>query len=73
MKLIYCSGFPEIYAKLEMDGEVSMPLVQVHSAIYMKLIWCRGFSEMYTLLQEDRGVSLPWVHMYSTIYKTYLV
>ena len=32
MKLIWCSGFPEIYAQLE-GGQVCLPLVYVHSAI----------------------------------------
>ena len=34
VKLMQCSGFPEIYARLEGVGGVSLPWVYVHSAIY---------------------------------------
>ena len=40
VNLIWCSGFPEIYAQLE-EG-VCLPLVYVHSSI-VKPIWCSGF------------------------------
>ena len=33
MKLIWCNGFPEIYAGLE-EGDVDLSLVYVHCAIY---------------------------------------
>ena len=33
VKLIQCSGFPEIYARLEERGGVSLPSVYVHSSI----------------------------------------
>ena len=33
MKLIWCSGFPEIYAQLEEGAGVHLPWVYVHSAI----------------------------------------
>ena len=31
--LIWCSGFPEVYAQLEEGGGVSLPWVNVHSVI----------------------------------------
>ena len=34
MKLMQCSGFPEIYACLQEEIGVSLPWVYVHSAIY---------------------------------------
>ena len=34
MKLFWCSGFPEIYARLGEGVGVSLPWVYVHSAIY---------------------------------------
>ena len=33
VKLIWCSGFPGIYALLEERGGVSLPWVYVHSAL----------------------------------------
>ena len=33
MKLIWCSGFPEVYAGLEEGGGVSLPWVYVPSSI----------------------------------------
>ena len=54
MKLISCSGFPEIYAQLKEGGGVSLPWVYVHSVIYLKLIWYSGFPEIHAQL-EDRG------------------
>ena len=46
MKLFWCSGFPEIYARLEEGVGVSLPWVYVHSAIY-ETFWCSGFPEIY--------------------------
>ena len=37
MKLIWCSGFPEIYAQLEEGGGVNLPWVYVHCVIYEHL------------------------------------
>ena len=34
IKLIWCSGFPEIYARWEEGGGISLPWVYVYSAIY---------------------------------------
>ena len=34
MKLILCSGFPEIYTQLEERGGVNLPWVYVHCAVY---------------------------------------
>ena len=35
MKLIWCNGFPDIYAQLEQGHGVNLPWVYVHCAIYM--------------------------------------
>ena len=42
VKLIWCSGFPEIYAQLEEGVGVSLPWVYLHSAIYetFSISWC---------------------------------
>ena len=42
MKLIWCSGFPEIYGQLRGGGGVSLPWVYVHSAICENLFECSG-------------------------------
>ena len=34
MKLMWCNGFPEIYARLEEGWGVNLPWVYVHCAIY---------------------------------------
>ena len=40
MKLIWCDGFPEIYAQLEEGVVVNLPWVYVHCAIYETyLVW----------------------------------
>ena len=50
-KLICCSGFAEIYARLEEKVESVchgyMCILQ-----YVKLIWCSGFAEIYAQLEE---------------------
>ena len=57
MKLIWCSGFPEIYAQLEEGVGVNLPWIYVHSAIYetylvswfsrSMLNWRRGLGSIY--------------------------
>ena len=48
MKLIWCNGFPEIYARLkEGVGSVCHGYMCIVLYIYIKLIWCNGFSEIY--------------------------
>ena len=34
MKLIWCNGFPEMYAQLEEGVGVNLPWVYVHCALY---------------------------------------
>ena len=34
MKLIWCNGFPDIYAQLEEGVGVNLPWVYMHCAIY---------------------------------------
>ena len=54
MKLIKCSGLPEIYAQLE-EG-VCLPNMSImFILLYMKLIWCKGFPEIYAQLKEGAG------------------
>ena len=60
VKLIQCSGFPEIYAQLG----VCLP------SVYVELIQCSGFPDVYAQLEEGPGVSLPWVYAHSAICET---
>ena len=66
-KLIWCSGFPEIYAQLE-EGVVSAYHWYMCILLYVKLIWCSGFPKIYAPLEEG---ALVYVH--SAICETYLV
>ena len=54
MKLIWCNGFPEIYAQLEEEGAESICHGYMCIVLYMKLIWCNGFPEIYAWLEEGR-------------------
>ena len=69
MKLIWCNGFPEIYAQLEEGrwGQSTMGICAL-CYIYMKLIWCNGFPEIYAQLEKGDGVNLPWVYVHCAIY-----
>ena len=73
MKLIWCHGFPEIYAQLEAGGgSICHSYMCNVLYIYMKLIWCNGFPT--TMLDWRRGgVDLPWVYVHCDLYETYLV
>ena len=70
MKLIWCSGFPEIYFRLEEGGYVCHGYMCV--LLYVKLIWCSSFPEIYGQLEEgvmsDLGMSvclhLVYVHFF---------
>ena len=42
MKLIWCSGFPEIYAHLEGVGQSAMMTWYMCIVLYMQLLWCSG-------------------------------
>ena len=68
VKLIWCSGFPEIYAQLE-EGVMSAFGICAFF-LYVKLIWCSGFPEIYAQLE---GICLPLVYVHSSICETYLV
>ena len=56
MKLIWCNGFPEIYAQLEEGGSICHGYMCI--VLYMKLIWCNGFPEIYAQLEEGWGQSV---------------
>ena len=56
MKLIWCNGFPEIYAQLE-EGAGSNCHGYMCIVLYMELLWCNGFPEIYGQLEEgDLGI-----------------
>ena len=48
VKLLWCSGFPEISTPLR--GYVCLWYMCI--LLYVKLIWCSGFPEIYALLEE---------------------
>ena len=67
MKLIWCSGFPEIYGGLGVG--VCLALVYVHFSL------CETYSVKWCcidlwLIRGGSGVSLPWVYVHSAIYET---
>ena len=45
LNLIWCNGFTDIYASLEVGG-VNLPCVYMYCTIY-KLVWCNGFPDTY--------------------------
>ena len=59
MKLIWCSGFPDIYAPLE-EGVGSIHHGYMCILLYTKLIWCNGFPQIYASLEgwgtSDKGI-----------------
>ena len=65
MKLIWCNGFPKIYAQLEEGlGQSAMGICAL-CYIYMKCIWCNGFPEIYGQLEEGRvGTVSPGICAY---------
>ena len=73
VKLMWCNGFAEIYARSAMrcakcgvavlkasmlDWGVSICPGYMCIVLYMKLIWCNGFAEIYAQL-DWRGINLP--------------
>ena len=56
MKLMWCNGFPKIYAQLEKWGwgQSAMGICAL-CYIYMKLIWCNGFSQISAGLMGGRS------------------
>ena len=85
-KLMWCNGFPEIYAGLE-EGVRSICHGFMCIVLYMNLIWCNGFPEIYGQLGEGVGsvchgillyekllwcMGLPWVDVHSSICKNLL-
>ena len=56
MKLVWCNGFPKIFAGLEEGvGVQSVIGICALCYIYMKLNWCNGFPEIYAQLGEGWG------------------
>ena len=55
VKLIWCRGFPEIYAQLQEGGVGSVCHEYMFILLSVKLIWCRGFPEIYAWLVEGMG------------------
>ena len=56
MKLIWCTDFPKIYARLEEGvGSICHRYMCIVLYIYMKLIWCTGFPKIYAQLEEGWG------------------
>ena len=51
MKLIWCNGFPEIYAQFE-EGWGSICHGYMCIVLYMKLICCHGFPQICAQLEE---------------------
>ena len=47
MQLLWCHGFPGIYAQLEEGWGQSAIGICALCYIYMKLIWCNGFPGIY--------------------------
>ena len=53
MKLMQCSGFPEIYVQWE-QGVGSLCHEYMCILLYVNLMWCSSFPEIYA--QLDRGM-----------------
>ena len=53
VRLIWCSGFPEIYAWLEEGGMGSVCHGYMCILLYVKLNWCSSFPEIYGWLEEE--------------------
>ena len=65
VKLIWCSGIPQVYGQLDRRY---FCLKQICILLYVKLIWCSGISQIYGQLEEG---ALVYVH--SAVCETYLV
>ena len=59
VKLIQCSGFPEIYVQLE-EGVRLVCNGYMCILLYVKFIQCRGVAQMSGQLEDGSWVSLPW-------------
>ena len=57
MKLMWCNGFPEIYAQLE-EGVGSIFHGYICIVLYMKLIWCNGFPEICVSRSAKFGIAV---------------
>ena len=56
VKLIWCSGFPEIYAQLEEEvGSVCHGYMCI--LLYVSLIWCSGFQRSMLNRRREWGQS----------------
>ena len=69
MKLIWCNGFPEIYAQLK---GVQLTEVYVHATI-CKTTLVYWYCIDLLLIGGGGGVNLSWVYVHSAIYETYVV
>ena len=73
VRLIWCSGFPEIYAWLE-EGAWGQSAMGICAFFYMSnLIGVVVFQRSMVDWRRRHGVSLPWVYVHSAICATYLV
>ena len=71
VKVIWCSGFPEIYAQLEEGwGQSAM---NICAFCYIWNLFGAVVFQRSMLDWRSGGVSLSWVYMYSAVYETYLV
>ena len=73
VKLIWGSGFSEIYM-LEWRrgwGSVCHGYVCIH--LYVKLIWCSHSAEIYAHLEERSVVILSWVYVHFSICEYFFV
>ena len=67
VKLIWCSGVPDIYGQL---GEGTSDL-GICAFCYMWNLF--GVVVFHRSMVDWRGVHLPWVYVHSAICETYLV
>ena len=66
VKLLQCTGFPEIYAQLE---GVHLPF-GICAFFYMSYLFGVVIFQRSMLNWRKGAVSLPWVYVHSSIYET---
>ena len=73
MKLIWCSGFPQIYAWLEEGVSVSLPwwLRYMYILLDMKLLCCSGVTYIYCQLEEGWGQSAMGICAFCSIWNLF--
>ena len=73
VKLLQCSGFPEIYAQLE-EGAWGLSPMGICAFFYMwNLFGVVVFQRSMLDWRRRHGVSLPWVYVHSSLCETYFV